>query len=49
MKPVKFEFDYRATQNCRFEDVVYVFFDAEGNRLGSFADTTMNAVVAGSD
>ena len=44
---VKFEFDYHALQSCRFEDVVYVFFDEKGNRLGSFADTTLNAVVAG--
>jgi hypothetical protein len=44
---LKFEFDYHAVQSCRYEDVVYVFFDAKGNRLGRFADTTMNAVVAG--
>jgi hypothetical protein len=46
---VKFEFDYHAIQSCRYEDVVYVFFDAKGNRRGSFADTTMNAVIAGRD
>jgi hypothetical protein len=47
--PLKFEFDYHAAHSCRYEDVVYVFFDAKGNRLGRFADTTMNAVVAGKD
>src|SRR5713226_1288593 len=47
--PLRFEFDYHAVQNCHYEEVVYVFFDAKGNLLGRFADTTMNAVVAGKD
>jgi hypothetical protein len=47
--PLKFEFDYHAAQSCRNEDVVYAFFDAKGNLLGRFANTTMNAVVAGKD
>jgi hypothetical protein len=47
--PLKFEFDYHAVQSCRYEDVVYVFFDAKGKLLGRFADTTMNAVVSGKD
>jgi hypothetical protein len=45
--PVKFEFDYHADQSCKFEEVVYVFFDGNGKKLGSFINTTMNAVVAG--
>ena len=47
--PLKFEFDYHAVQSCKYEDVFYVFFDAKGNRLGRFADTTMSEVVAGRD
>lgn len=47
--PTRFEFDYHADKSCKFEDVVYVFFDRNGNKLGRFADTTMNAVVAGKD
>jgi hypothetical protein len=43
----KFEFDYHADKSCAFEDVVYVFFDSNGNKLGSFANITLNAVVAG--
>jgi hypothetical protein len=44
---VKFEFDYHADRTCPYEDVMYVFYDGNGNKLGSFIDTTMNAVVAG--
>jgi hypothetical protein len=47
--PVKFEFDYHADRSCGYEDVVYVFFDRSGNRVARFADTTMDAVVAGKD
>jgi hypothetical protein len=46
---VKFEFDYHAVKSCRYEDVVYAFFDSNGKKLGSFVDTTMNVVVAGKD
>jgi hypothetical protein len=49
VSPTRFEFDYHADQSCKFEDVVYVFFDGNGKKLGRFADTTMNAVVAGKD
>jgi hypothetical protein len=29
--PLKFEFDYHAVQSCRYEEVVYVFFDAKAS------------------
>jgi hypothetical protein len=47
--PTRFEFDYHADKSCKYEDVVYIFFDGNGNKLGRFANTTMNAVVAGKD